>query len=74
MRVAVDRQPGLGKIQGLLGLAEVRAGDFASGRKDLEAAFPLITVIRRTGTIGVSKSDHAEIGVKSTFYGRANFG
>jgi tetratricopeptide (TPR) repeat protein len=43
LRVAVDRQPGMAKIQGLLGLAEVRTLDFVQGRKDLEAAFPLIT-------------------------------
>lgn len=42
LRVAVDGQPGLGKIQGLLGLAEVRRGDSQQGRKDLEIAFPLI--------------------------------
>ena len=42
LRAAVERQPGLGKIQGLLGLAEVRTGDIGNGRKDLEAAFPLI--------------------------------
>lgn len=43
LRAAVERQPGLGKIQGLLGLAEVRTLDLVQGRKDLEAAFPLIT-------------------------------
>lgn len=42
LRSAVQRQPGLGKIQGLLGLAEIHALDFAQGRKDLEASFPLI--------------------------------
>jgi cytochrome c-type biogenesis protein CcmH/NrfG len=42
LRVAIERQPGLGKIQGLLGLAEVHTLDFAQGRKDLAAAFPLI--------------------------------
>jgi Tfp pilus assembly protein PilF len=42
LRAAVDRQPGMGKIQGLLGLAEIRTLDFVQGRKDLEAAFPLI--------------------------------
>lgn len=43
LRAAVERQPGLGKIQGLLGLAEVRTLDSGRGRKDLETAFPLIT-------------------------------
>jgi len=42
LRAAVDRQPGMGKIQGLLGLAELHTTDPAAGRKDLEAAFPLI--------------------------------
>jgi tetratricopeptide (TPR) repeat protein len=43
LRVAVERQRGWGKIQGLLGLAEVNTLDFVRGRQDLEAAFPLIT-------------------------------
>jgi len=43
LRAAVERQPGMGKIQGLLGLAETRTLDPVQGRKDLEAAFPLIT-------------------------------
>ena len=43
LRVAVENQPGLSKIQGLLGLAEVRAGDAVGGRKNLETSFPLIT-------------------------------
>ena len=46
LRAAVQRQPatapGMAKIQGLLGLAEIRTLDFAPGRRDLEAAFPLI--------------------------------
>lgn len=42
LRVAVERQPGLGKIQGLLGLAEMNTLDSVRGKKDLEAAFPLI--------------------------------
>jgi len=42
LRAAIYGEPGLGKIQGLLGLAEVRTQDFQQGRKDLEAAFPLI--------------------------------
>jgi Tfp pilus assembly protein PilF len=32
LRAAVERQPGLGKIQGLLGLAEIHALDFPQGR------------------------------------------
>lgn len=37
-----DRPPGLAKIQGLLGMAEIRTQDFEEARKDMEAAFPLI--------------------------------
>src|SRR5713101_1935145 len=36
------QQPGLAKIQGLLGMAEARMLDFANARKDMEAAFPSI--------------------------------
>src|SRR5216684_7483932 len=35
-----ERQPGLSKIQGLLGMAESRTLDFADARKNMEAAFP----------------------------------
>ncbi len=42
LRAAVERRSGMIKIQGLLGLAEVRTQDFAQGRKDLESTFPLI--------------------------------
>src|SRR5215467_2149674 len=42
LRAAVERQPGLGKIQGLLGLGEVHTLDVARGRQDLESAFPVI--------------------------------
>jgi Tfp pilus assembly protein PilF len=35
-----ERQPGLAKIQGLLGMAESRTLDFADARKDMEVAFP----------------------------------
>jgi tetratricopeptide (TPR) repeat protein len=42
LRAAIERQPGLAKIQGLLGLAELHAQDTAQGKKDLQAAFPLI--------------------------------
>jgi tetratricopeptide (TPR) repeat protein len=37
-----ERQPGLAKIQGLLGMAEIRTLDFAAARKDMEAAFPAV--------------------------------
>src|SRR5487761_1265052 len=40
LRAALKLQPGLWKIQALLGLAEERIGKQSEGRKDLEAAFP----------------------------------
>lgn len=42
LRGAVESQPGLGKIQVLLGLAEVHALDLVHGRQDLESAFPVV--------------------------------
>lgn len=39
-----DQQPGLAKIQGLLGMAESRTLDFANARKDMEAAFPFLAL------------------------------
>ena len=42
LRFALEHQPSLIKIQGLLGIAELRTQDFADGRRDLEAAFPQI--------------------------------
>src|SRR6202163_2184768 len=41
-RAALKGQPGLAKIQGLLGMAESRTLDFANARKDMEAAFPAL--------------------------------
>ena len=40
--VKEERPPGLAKIQGLLGLAEMRTLDFGNARKDMEAAFPAL--------------------------------
>ncbi|HEY2468676.1 MAG TPA: tetratricopeptide repeat protein [Terracidiphilus sp.] len=42
LRSALEHQPTLTKIQGLLGIAELRTQDFAGARKDLEGAFPQI--------------------------------
>lgn len=42
LREALNLQPGLAKIQVLLGMSEKRSGDPASALKDLEASFPLI--------------------------------
>jgi tetratricopeptide (TPR) repeat protein len=41
-RAALEGQPGLAKIQGLLGMAESRTLDFVNARKDMEAALPSI--------------------------------
>ena len=53
LRAAVEHQPGLGKIQGLLGLGEIRTQDVAAGRKDLEAAFPLIEELKFKLQVGL---------------------
>jgi Tfp pilus assembly protein PilF len=39
-----EQQPGLAKIRGLLGMAEMRTLDFDDARKDMEAAFPLLAL------------------------------
>ncbi|MGA9981552.1 MAG: tetratricopeptide repeat protein [Candidatus Sulfotelmatobacter sp.] len=39
-----EQQPGLAKIQGLLGMAESRTLDFADARKDMESAFAALVV------------------------------
>ena len=62
LRAAVEQQgnarqpgpaPGIAKIQGLLGLAEIRTLDYAQGRKDLEAAFPGITETKFKVQVGL---------------------
>jgi tetratricopeptide (TPR) repeat protein len=53
LRAAVDRQPGMAKIQGLLGLAEVRANNLEDGRKDLETAFPLVPDLKFKVEVGL---------------------
>lgn len=42
LRFAVEHQPGLVKLRGILGIAELRTAQLAQGRQDAEAAFPLI--------------------------------
>ncbi len=42
LRAAVQEQPALTKIQGVLGIAELRTQEFTQGRRDLEASFPLL--------------------------------
>jgi cytochrome c-type biogenesis protein CcmH/NrfG len=53
LRFALERQPSLVKIQGLLGIAELRTQDFASARKDLEAAFPQIQEQKFKSQVGL---------------------
>jgi Tfp pilus assembly protein PilF len=58
-----ERQPGLAKIQGLLGMAESRTLDFADARKDMEAAFPSIPDPRFQVQLGLELVGlHAESG------------
>jgi tetratricopeptide (TPR) repeat protein len=42
LRMAVQKQPSLSKIQGILGIAELHTQEIVEGRKDLETAFPAI--------------------------------
>jgi tetratricopeptide (TPR) repeat protein len=42
LRAALKMHAGMTRIEGLLGIAEQHTSDFASARKDLESAFPLI--------------------------------
>jgi Tfp pilus assembly protein PilF len=39
-----EQQPGMAKIQGLLGMAEMRTRDFADAQKEMEAAFPALAL------------------------------
>jgi Tfp pilus assembly protein PilF len=48
-----ERQPGLAKIQGLLGMAESRTLDFADAGKDMEAAFPALQDRRFQAQLGL---------------------
>ena len=52
-RAALKGQPGLPKIQGLLGMAESRTRDFDNARKDMEAAFPAIPDLRFQVQLGL---------------------
>jgi tetratricopeptide (TPR) repeat protein len=53
LRFALERQSSLVKIQGLLGIAELRTQDFANARKDLEAAFPRIQEQKFKNQVGL---------------------
>jgi Tfp pilus assembly protein PilF len=48
-----EQQPGLAKIQGLLGMAESRTLDFTNARKDMEAAFPALQDARFQVQLGL---------------------
>src|SRR6266404_3384420 len=52
-RAALKGQPGLTKIQGLLGMAESRTLDFANARTDMEAAFPALQDLRFQTQLGL---------------------
>jgi Tfp pilus assembly protein PilF len=52
-RAALKGQPGLTKIQGLLGMAESRTLDFANARKDMETAFPALQDLRFQTQLGL---------------------
>jgi len=53
LRAAVERRAGMAKIQGLLGLAELRTLDVVHGRRDLETAFPLIPDLKFKVEVGL---------------------
>jgi tetratricopeptide (TPR) repeat protein len=42
LRAAIDLQPGLAKIEGLVGIAEKRTGDVPHAREHLEKSFPAL--------------------------------
>jgi tetratricopeptide (TPR) repeat protein len=52
-RAALKGQPGLTKIQGLLGMAESRTLDFDNARSDMEAAFPALQDQRFQTQVGL---------------------
>lgn len=52
LRAALQIQPGLFKLQALLGLAERSLGDQAASREDLEAAFPHLTETKIQAEVG----------------------
>src|SRR6202171_3579618 len=52
-RAALKNQPGLAKIQGLLGMAESRTLDFTDARTDMEAAFRALQDLRFQTELGL---------------------
>jgi len=53
LRVAVNAQPTLTRIQALLGIAERNTGDLIAARTDLESAFPLIQDLKLRTQVGM---------------------
>lgn len=53
LRAAVEKQPNLARIQGVLGIAEVHVDNLTQGAKDLETSFPLITDTRFKVQVGL---------------------
>ena len=58
LRSAVKLQPGLWKIQALLGLAEGRLNDASASRADLEAAFPHLEEEKLKLDVGMALIDN----------------
>lgn len=56
-RSVLKLQPGLGKIQALLGIAEKRSGDFKDARGDLEEAFPRVREAKIRNETGMELID-----------------
>lgn len=52
LRAAIQLQPGLSKIQALLGLAELRVGDVPAAMSDMRMAFPTLTDPRVKQEVG----------------------
>jgi tetratricopeptide (TPR) repeat protein len=58
LRTAVKAQPQLWRIQGLLGLAEIRSGQGDAGRQDIETAFPHLTEEKFKAEVGRALIDN----------------
>ncbi|WP_446743960.1 tetratricopeptide repeat protein [Silvibacterium acidisoli] len=54
LRAAVSMQPGLTKLQGLLGLAEKNTGDIEQAAKDMEAAYPSLQDAKFKTQVGLA--------------------
>jgi tetratricopeptide (TPR) repeat protein len=58
LRAAVKLQPGLWKLQALLGLGEASLGDSATSRADLEIAFPHLNDVKIKRQVGEALIDN----------------